>query len=81
MKPVLILCLAVLCLSVVLSAPAPSGLTFAATGVTLGALGVSDIAALAGAGLLKTAVVLALTAPQQWLEKKRMVSIVLLVFW
>ena len=64
MKPVLILCLAVLCLSVVLSAPAPSGLTIAATGVTLGALGVSDIAALAGAGLLKTAVVLALTAPE-----------------
>ena len=60
MKPVLILCLAVLCLSVVLSAPAPSGLTIAATGVTLGALGVSDIAALAGAGLLTKAGLLVL---------------------
>ena len=66
MKPVLILCLAVLCLSVVFSAPAPTVVVSGLTGVTLGttALGVSDIAALAGAGLLKTAVVLALTAQQ-----------------
>ena len=66
MKPVLILCLALLCLSVVLSAPAPSGLTIAATGVTLGALTPSSAAALAGAALLKKAVVLAVLAdPQQ----------------
>ena len=63
MKPVLILYLAILCLSVVFSAPAPSGvLTFATAGA---ALGVSDIAALVGAGFVKKAVLLALTAEQQ----------------
>ena len=63
MKPVLILCLAILCLSVVFSAPAPTGVTGLTIATT--ALGVSDIAALVGAGFVKKAVLLALTAEQQ----------------
>ena len=63
MKPVLILCLAILCLSVVFSAPAPTGVTGLTIATT--ALGVSDFAALAGAGFLTKAGILALIAQQQ----------------